>query len=198
MPLGNIGKWYGGGTPSKSNREYWSGGTIPWISPKDMGSSTVEDTLDHITETAIAKSSAKLVPANSVALVTRSSILDHTLPVAFVPRESALNQDMKAVIVRDDLLPRYAFHAVRSSRGKILRTVRRTGGSVASLDSQKLWKFEIPVPPLDEQKKIADLLDKFDALVNDLSVGLPAELDARRKQYEYYRDKLLTFEEAPA
>ena len=53
----------------------------------------------------------------------------------------------------------------------------------------------MPVTPLDEQERVVDILDKFDALVNDLSIGLPAELAARRKQYEYYRDKLLTFEE---
>jgi type I restriction enzyme S subunit len=57
---------------------------------------------------------------------------------------------------------------------------------------------KIPVPRLEEQRRIVSLLDKFDLLVNDLNVGLPAELNARRKQYEYYRDKLLTFEEAAA
>ena len=56
----------------------------------------------------------------------------------------------------------------------------------------------IPVPSLDEQKRIVAILDKFDALVNDLSAGLPAELNARRKQYEYYRDRLLTFKELAA
>ncbi|WP_281706694.1 restriction endonuclease subunit S [Corynebacterium argentoratense] len=52
------------------------------------------------------------------------------------------------------------------------------------------------LPPLEEQRRIADILDSFDALVNDLTSGLPAEIEARRKQYEYYRDKLLTFPEA--
>ncbi len=56
----------------------------------------------------------------------------------------------------------------------------------------------VPAPPLADQQRIVAILDKFDALVNDLSVGLPAELAARRKQYEYYRDKLLTFKEAVA
>ena len=55
--------------------------------------------------------------------------------------------------------------------------------------------FEIPLPTLDEQRYIADILDRFDALVNDISSGLPAEIAARRAQYEYYRDRLLSFPE---
>ena len=61
-----------------------------------------------------------------------------------------------------------------------------------------LKRVLLPVPSLDEQDRVTTLLDKFEALTNDLSIGLPAELAARRKQYEYYRDKLLTFEEAVA
>lgn len=198
VPLRDVGRWYGGGTPSKAKSEYWSSGTIPWISPKDMGVATVTDTEDHITEAAVASSATKLVPPNAVAVVARSSILDHSLPVAFVPAPSALNQDMKAVIAAEGIMPRYLFHALRASRSDILRQVRRSGGSVASLDSQKLWRFEIPIPDLPEQERICRLFDEFDTLVNDLSVGLPAELAARRRQYEYYRDKLLTFKEAAA
>ncbi len=56
--------------------------------------------------------------------------------------------------------------------------------------------FRIPIPPVEEQKRIVAILDKFDSLTNDLSSGLPAEIKARRKQYEYYRNKLLTFKEA--
>jgi type I restriction enzyme S subunit len=58
-----------------------------------------------------------------------------------------------------------------------------------------LKEIKLRVPPLQEQSRIVSILDKFDALVNDISIGLPAELDARRKQYEYYRDKLLSFKE---
>ena len=198
VPLRDVGKWYGGGTPSKERADYWTLGTIPWISPKDMGRTLVDSTEDYITEAAVAASATKLVPKDSVALVVRSSILDHTLPIAFVPVLASLNQDMKAVIARPGILPRYLFHALRAERANILRTVKRSGGSVASLESRKLWEFQIPVPSIAEQTQIVAILDKFDALVNNLSVGLPAELAARRKQYEYYRDRLLTFEEAVA
>ncbi len=61
-----------------------------------------------------------------------------------------------------------------------------------------LENFEIPIPSLAIQNKIAYLLDNFDAICSDLNIGLPAEIEARRKQYAYYRDKLLTFPEAGA
>ncbi len=60
----------------------------------------------------------------------------------------------------------------------------------------KLAEIKIPIPPLSEQERIVVILDKFDALVNDLSSGLPAEIKARRQQYEHYRDRLLAFREA--
>ena len=74
----------------------------------------------------------------------------------------------------------------------------QTGNTVPHLSERSIAGFLLPVPPLEDQARIVAILDKFDALVNDLSVGLPAELAARRKQYEHYRDRLLTFEEAVA
>ena len=68
-----------------------------------------------------------------------------------------------------------------------------SGGAQPKLNQQNLNQIPIPIPPLSEQQRIVDILDRFDALVNDLSAGLPAEIEARRKQYEYYRDTLLTF-----
>ena len=70
------------------------------------------------------------------------------------------------------------------------------GSTVVSISMANFKRVIIPVPSLEEQARIVATLDKFDALVNDLSSGLPAEIAARRKQYEYYRDRLLTFKEA--
>ena len=67
------------------------------------------------------------------------------------------------------------------------------GAGYPSISNSKVKAFPIPIPPLAIQQEIVKILDKFDALVNDISVGLPAELNARRKQYDYYRNKLLTF-----
>jgi len=191
--LGEIGTWYGGGTPSKSHAEYWENGTIPWISPKDMGRPIIDSTEDYITEDAVKNSSTKLVPANSIAIVVRSSILEKILPSALVPLPASLNQDMKAVIPHSGFLPRYIAHMIRSRGDDILRAARKTGGSVASIDSKKLFAFKIPVPHPDKQRRIADTLDKFDTITNSISEGLPREIELRQKQYEYYRDLLLNF-----
>ena len=71
-----------------------------------------------------------------------------------------------------------------------------TGGTIARLYNDNIAKAKIFIPPLAEQERIVSILDRFDALCNDISIGLPAEIEARKKQYEYYRDKLLTFKEA--
>ena len=73
-----------------------------------------------------------------------------------------------------------------------------SGSTVDRIPIADMASWQLEIPPLEEQKRIVEVLDKFDTLVNDLNVGLPAELRARRKQYEYYRDKLLTFKELAA
>lgn len=67
------------------------------------------------------------------------------------------------------------------------------GGTVQSIPMKELRNILIPIPPLSEQQRIVDILDRFEALTTDLQSGLPAEIEARRKQYEYYREKLLNF-----
>ena len=69
----------------------------------------------------------------------------------------------------------------------------KTAGAQPGLSVARLEKVRVPVPALDEQERIVSILDRFDALCNDLTSGLPAEIEARKKQYEYYRDELLTF-----
>ncbi|WP_226533605.1 restriction endonuclease subunit S [Microbacterium paraoxydans] len=109
------------------------------------------------------------------------------------------------VAVHDDtfsftsnLDPKYVAYAVQTQDFHAQKANYVARGKVKRLSSAGLAKITIPVPSVPGQKRIVALLDRFDALVNDLSLGLPAELAARRKQYEHYRDKLLTFEEDSA
>ena len=68
-------------------------------------------------------------------------------------------------------------------------------GGIPQLTAPKLKNVKIPVPNIEEQQSIVDILDRFDSLCNDITTGLPAEIEARQKQYEFYRDKLLSFKE---
>ena len=93
------------------------------------------------------------------------------------------------------LTPAFLYY-ILSSDGFFSYDVKHSkGGKMPRGDKEAILRYRIPLPPLEVQREIVAILGKFDALVNDLSIGLPAELNARRKQYEYYRDRLLTFEE---
>lgn len=93
-----------------------------------------------------------------------------------------------------DVIPKYYFYYMRNA---FLSYIEKNmfHGSVASIRRPMLNEFPVPVPPVDEQLRIIDILDRFDILINDIKAGLPAEIEARQKQYEYYRDKLLSFKE---
>lgn len=157
--LGEMGSWHGGGTPSKQNPRFWEGGTIPWLSPKDMGNSVLRGTQDHITEAAIAGSSTSLIRADSVVIVVRSGILERTVPIALVPFETTLNQDMKAVVPYPGVDSRWLLYVLQSQMRVILDSCRKDGTTVASLDTAKLQALPIALPPLPEQRRIVEVLE---------------------------------------
>ena len=96
----------------------------------------------------------------------------------------------------DGLLPKYVFHYLKNNQAKIHAT--KKGAGVPHVHGKDIAKFLIPIPPLELQEKIVAILDRFETLVNDLSEGLPAEIAAVKEQYEYYRNRLLTFKEKTA
>lgn len=93
------------------------------------------------------------------------------------------------------LIPRWLYYCISTNRFNDYVEKNQEGSAYPSISDNKVKSYTIPIPPIKEQEKLVSLLDKFDALVNDISIGLPAELKARRQQYKYYRNKLLTFKE---
>ena len=88
---------------------------------------------------------------------------------------------------------RYLFHWMKNNQARL--NGMKKGGGVPHITGENLKSLEIPLPPLAEQKRIVAILDRFDSLCNSLTEGLPAEIALRKKQYEYYRDRLLSFKE---
>ena len=161
IPLGLIGIWRGGGTPPKSNPDYWAGGWIPWVSPKDMKIDFIDATQDYITEAAVASSSTQIAPKGSVLLVTRSGILKHTLPVAVAMRDMAFNQDIKAISSFSDLEPEYLFYHLKADSTHILASSAKAGTTVDSLDTSRLKAYNLRIAPPAEQKRIVSRIQFF-------------------------------------
>lgn len=101
-----------------------------------------------------------------------------------------------AYIFRHSLNPKYVSYYFQTEHFQKQKKPHITGTKVRRISGERLARIRIPVPSTEEQARIVAILDRFDTLVNDLSDGLPAEINARRRQYEHYRDRLLDFTEA--
>ncbi len=101
-----------------------------------------------------------------------------------------------ACIFQHSLHPKYVSYCFMTEQFQKQKTPYIIGTKVRRVSGNNMSKIKIPVPPLPEQERIVAILDRFDALVNDISIGLPAEIKTRRQQYEHYRNKLLTFNES--
>ena len=107
---------------------------------------------------------------------------------------AGLNQRVACIRTKTDIvMSRFLYHYFNQDKFERLAIKRSHGAGQKNLSTKWLSKFKIPIPTIDDQKRVVGILDRFDTLINDLSTGLPAEQKARRKQYEYYREKLLTF-----
>ncbi len=196
--LAELGQWHGGVTPSKSNQRFWDGGTIPWLASMDVSSSQGREIRGKVTQAALDETPLKVIPGPSVAVVMRSNILRRSLPVGLIRPDVTVNQDIRILAPHIGVDAEYVYQALQAAREDIRTTCVRTDGSMAAVNSKAFLEFAISLPELSTQRQVAADLRHFDVIVTDLNAGLPAELAARRKQYEYYRDRLLTFEEAPS
>lgn len=165
VKLRDLGQWTGGNTPSKANSAYWTNGTIPWVSPKDMKVDEIASSQDLITEAALNEGRISMVPEGSVLFVTRSGILSHTLPIAVTKVPVTINQDLKAMTPRAGVLPKYVAHAVRGASRRILKECTKHGTTVASIETGALLDFAIPLVDVDKQRRIvADIEEQFSRL----------------------------------
>ena len=191
MKMSELFDMRNGYTPSKAKPIYWENGTIPWFRMEDIRTNgrILSDSIQHITSEAVK--GGKLFPANSFIIATTATIGEHALLIA----DSLANQRFTNLQVRKSLVDKinvkflyYYMYIV----GVWCKNNTNVSG-FASVDMKKFKRLLIPIPPLSEQQRIVSILDKFEALVNDLTEGLPAEIAAVQEQYEYYRNKLLSF-----
>lgn len=139
-----------------------------------------------------AKKARKAKQGDLVIATTSENDEDVCKAVAWLGKdEIAVSSD--ACFYSHTLNPKYVAYFFQTEDFQKQKRPFITGTKVRRVNADNLAKIKIPVPPLEEQERIVGILDKFDALVNDISIGLPAEIKMRQQQYEYYRDLLLTF-----
>ena len=182
-----------GGTPKKGVSEYYEDGNIPWLRTQEVVFRDICKTECFITESAVKNSAAKWIPENCV-IVAISGVTAGRCAINKIPLTT--NQHCLNLEVDPEMaLYRYVYYCICAKQEELLA---KKEGARGDLNSTRILSLQIDLPSIEEQKRIISILDRFDAICNDLTSGLPAEIEARQKQYEYYRDKLLTFKEVAA
>ena len=181
-----------GGTPSRGNSDYFNG-DIPWLRTQEVNRNDIYDTEIKITKEAINKSAAKLIPKNCVIIAMYGATAGKTCinKIPLTTNQACCNLQIDA----NAASYKYVYYCVCNDYEKIKSLGQ---GSQHNINAQIIKDYIIPVPPLAEQNRIVAILDRFDTLTTDLTQGLPAEIEKRRQQYEFYRDKLLTFKRKEA
>jgi type I restriction enzyme S subunit len=176
VPLKYLCSFSGGGTPSKDNLRYWTGGDIPWVSPKDMKSFWVSDTQDKLTEKAVEESSTNFVDAGAILMVVRSGILQRTIPIGINTVKVTLNQDMKALKFNKRIDAGYAANYILGNVPSLLLEWSKEGATVESIEQEYLSASLTPVPPKNEQMQINVEIKKrmavFQELENQSTLGI--------------------------
>lgn len=175
-----------GGTPSTSHKEYYEG-NIPWLRTQEVDWKEINDTEIKITEEAIANSSAKLIAENCVIVAmygaTAAKVAINKIPLS--TNQACCNLEIDNTIASF----KYVYHWLC----KEYQNLKSMGeGSQNNINGQKVKNYPIPLPPLSTQSRIVSILDTFEQSI----ANLEEQLAMREKQYEYYREKLLRFEEA--
>ena len=145
---------FGGGTPSKSVDDYWEG-DISWASPKDFSDATqIALTQDRITEEGREAARLNIAASGTVLLVVRSGILQHTLPIAVCTQPMTINQDIKALVVREDINPQFLAEYLHVRQNALLPLITKHSTTVQSVNTAELEKLPIPIPPLNIQSTL--------------------------------------------
>lgn len=152
-----------GATPSKANPAFW-GGSIPWVSAKDMKRLFLEDSEDHISEEAVSNG-ARLVPKGTLLLLIRGMTLLKDVPICVLSREMSFNQDVKGLRPKAGVNGIFLAWLLLSNKHRLLDLVNIAGHGTGKIDSEELKALLLRIPQTPEQQRVADCLTSLDDLI---------------------------------
>ena len=193
VEIGEVCQLITGATPDTKKNEYWEDGDIPWLSSGEVSKKRIKSTDSFITELGYKNASTTLVPPQTVVIALAGQGKTRG-KVAITEIELCTNQSLCSMVCGNLILPEYLYFYL-DGKYEHLRAISNGDGTRGGLSLRLLRPYKMPLPSLEVQNRIVVILRRFEQLINDISSGLPAEIEARKKQYEYYRDKLLSFKE---
>lgn len=146
-----------GATPSKANPQYWEG-DIPWFSSKDIKSDYLFDSEDHISQQAVEECGLTVHDENSVIICARSGILRHTFPVSVLKCKGTINQDLRVLETSAAIDPEFLMYYLHGMNNTIVTLYQKVGATVESIEMEWLLYLPVALPPVEEQKQIADYI----------------------------------------
>ncbi len=165
VPLKYLTKISGGATPNRAEREYWEG-DIPWVSPKDMKSTRIFDSQEHITERGLSASGLNLLPVHSLMIVVRGMILAHSMPVALNEVPVTINQDMRALTFDQRVLPTFALLYFQGFSSWLLTQVTESAHGTKKLDTEVIQSLPFMLFPLKDQEAVVDFVATSSNTIN--------------------------------
>ena len=153
-----------GGTPSKKRPEFW-GGTLPWVSPKDMKVTRIQGSEDHVTDRVLTDTNLKLVPTGSILIVVRGMILAHTVPLAQTAAPITINQDIKALIPSTEVVGTYLLWALKTMHLRLLSAATTSAHGTRKLDTPRLQEIVLSIPPTETQEQFALRVERIDSIL---------------------------------
>ncbi|HRP89609.1 MAG TPA: restriction endonuclease subunit S [Edaphocola sp.] len=184
--LGEVCETGAGGTPLKTHKDYYEGGTIPWLLSGEVSQGEIYEAKNFITEEGLKNSSAKLFPPNTVLVAMYGATAGQ---VGILRFEASTNQAVCGILPNDKTIPEYIFYCFLEKKEELV--AQAVGGAQPNISQIKIKNTKIPLPPLPEQQRIVSILDKAFAYIERSRNAAIQNLKNAKELFESYLEKCL-------
>ncbi len=185
--LGEVCETGAGGTPLKTHKDYFEGGSIPWLLSGEVSQGEIFEAKNFITEKGLKNSSAKLFPPNTVLVAMYGATAGQ---VGILRFEACTNQAVCGILPNDKTIPEYLFYCFLSKKEELV--AQAVGGAQPNISQIKIKNTKIPLPPLSEQQRIVSILDECFAAIDKAKANAEQNLRNAKELFESYLENLIT------